>query len=442
LETIVHPTPPPPASAREDRNRRIKAIVYSASGHVVEWYDFFVYSSLSLYFAGQFFPRGDQTSQLLSTMAVFAVGFFFRPLGGWFFGRVADRHGRRLAMLISVSLMSLGSFMVAATPTYASIGVWAGVLLLLSRVVQGISVGGEYGTVATYMSEVGLKGKRGFYSSWQYVTLIGGQLLAVVVLVIMQSVMPDENIRAWGWRIPFIIGGFAAIASAYARLQLIETTTAATRKSKEAGSLSGVWMHHRRAALVVLGFTAGGSLCYYTYATYMQQYLVNTTGFTAALASKIMSLALFVFMCAQPFFGALSDKIGRRNSMRIFGIGAAVATVPLLSGIGHASSGIMALVLVTLGLLIISPYTAISGIVKAELFPAEVRALGVGFPYAIGNALLGGTAPYVALWFKSKGHEPWFYYYVVSFCLIAFVVAMIMPDAREKGYLQGSSEVN
>jgi MHS family alpha-ketoglutarate permease-like MFS transporter len=408
----------------------------------VEWYDFFVYTAFSLYFAGQFFPAGSQTTQLMNTMLVFGIGFVMRPIGGYVFGYIADKHGRRISMVSSVLMMCAGSFLVAILPTYASIGVWAGVLLTVCRMLQGLSVGGEYGAAATYMSEVALAGKRGFYSSIQYVTLIGGQLLGTLVLVILQKTLGEDALRAWGWRIPFALGGLAGLVALYLRRSLHETTTVESRKRKEAGSVIQLVKKHPKAVLMVMGFTAGGSLSYYTYSTYMQTYLVNTAGMAREIASQVMLVSLFLFMCVQPLFGALSDKIGRRASMRIYGALGMVLSVPLLSAIGGVTSAVTAVVLCSLALFMISFYTAISGIVKAEMFPAEVRAMGVGLPYAIANALAGGTAPYVALWFKNEGMESVFYYYVAGMIGIAFLVALAMPDARKEGYLQGQSEVN
>jgi MHS family alpha-ketoglutarate permease-like MFS transporter len=293
------------------------------------------------------------------------------------------------------------------------------------------------------MSEIAVAGRRGFYASWQYVTLIAGQLLGLVVLVVLQQFLDDDQLKAFGWRIPFVIGGIAAIVAAIVRSRLHETATSEVRNRKNAGSMIGLIKAHPRAALVVAGFTAGGSLAYYTYATYMQQDLINTSGFAKSTANYIMTAALFVFMCAQPFFGALSDKIGRRTSMRLFAILTGIATIPLLSMIAHTTSAFAAFGLATVALLLISFYTAVSGIVKAELFPAELRALGVGFPYAVANALVGGTAASVALWFKDIGHESGFYFYVVAFMAITFGVTMIMPDVRKGGgYLQGASDVD
>ena len=191
---------------RADRHRRIWAIFASSSGNLVEWFDFYAYAFTAFYFAPAFFPKGNQTTQLLQTAAVFAIGFLMRPVGGYVFGFVADKFGRKNSMMISVLMMCAGSLAIAVLPTYETIGTAAPVLLLLARMVQGLSVGGEYGTSATYMSEVALPGKRGFYASFQYVTLIGGQLLASLVVLIVQLMLSDSELRAWGWRIPFVIG--------------------------------------------------------------------------------------------------------------------------------------------------------------------------------------------------------------------------------------------
>lgn len=408
-----------------DTRKRIFAIVGASSGNLVEWFDFYVYSFCAIYFAAAFFPDGDATTQLLKTAGVFAVGFLMRPIGGWLFGYIADKKGRRTSMLVSVCMMCCGSFVIACLPSYNTIGHWAPALLLLARLFQGLSVGGEYGTSATYMSEVAVEGKRGFYASFQYVTLIGGQLLALLVLVILQQVLSHEELTAWGWRIPFALGGVLAIVALYLRRALPETSTSNTRKHKDAGTLAGLWKY-KRAFMIVLGFTAAGSLSFYTYTTYMQKYLVNTAGMDVKTVSTVMTCALVVFMLAQPLFGALSDKIGRRTMMITFGAMTALFTVPILSTLQSVSNPYAAFGILAFSLMIISFYTSISGVLKAEMFPPEVRALGVGLSYAIGNALFGGSAEYVALSLKSAGIESTFFWYVSSMCLMAMFVSLLL----------------
>jgi MHS family alpha-ketoglutarate permease-like MFS transporter len=422
-----------------DRGRRIKAIVGASSGNLVEWYDFYTYAFTSIYFAAAFFPAGDTTSQLMATAGIFAVGFFMRPLGGWLFGWIADTHGRKNSMVISVLMMCAGSLLIAILPTYATIGAAAPLLLLVARLVQGLSVGGEYGTAATYMSEVAGKGHRGFYSSFQYVTLIGGQLLALLVLVGLQTLLSVDELKAWGWRIPFVIGAVTAVVAMYLRRSLVETGSEAAMHSKEAGSLRGL-LKYKRSVLLVLAFTMGGSLYFYTFTTYMQKYLVNTAHMDAKTVSVVMTGVLVIYMLLQPVFGALSDRIGRRNNMLLFSGIATLSSVPLLSSLGQVSSPYVAFSLALLALVIASFYTSISGVVKAELFPGTVRALGVGFTYAVGNALFGGTAEYVALSLKSAGREEWFAWYVTALVAVAFVASMLMPDTRRKSYLDGTWE--
>src|SRR4051794_21472962 len=422
-----------------ERRKRIVAIVGASSGNLVEWYDFYAYAFTSIYFAPAFFPASDPTSQLLSTAGIFAVGFFMRPLGGWLFGWIADKHGRKNSMVISVLLMCAGSLMIAVLPTYASVGVLAPGLLLVARLAQGLSVGGEYGTAATYMSEVAGKGHRGFYSSFQYVTLIGGQLLALLVLVIIQAFLSVDELKAWGWRIPFFIGAVTAVVAMYLRRSLQETASAEEMHRKEAGSLLGL-LPHKRAVLLVLAFTRGGSLFFYTFTTYMQKSLVNTAHMNAKVVSWVMTAVLVFYMLLQPVFGALSDRIGRKTNMILFSGLAVLGTVPLLGALGRVSDPYSAFALVLAALVIASFYTSVSGVVKAELFPGTVRALGVGFTYAVGNALFGGTAEYVALSFKGANLESWFAWYVVALVSLALVASVLMPDTRRYSYLDGTAQ--
>ncbi|MET0340042.1 MAG: MFS family transporter [Polyangiales bacterium] len=418
----------------QDRRARVLAIVAASSGNLVEWFDFYVYAFCSIYFAPSFFPSSDPTAQLLNTAGVFAAGFLMRPIGGWMFGRIADRHGRKSSMVVSVLMMCAGSLLIACLPTHASIGNAAPALLLLARLFQGLSVGGEYGTTATYMSEVALEGKRGFYSSFQYFTLIGGQLLAVLVVVVLQQLLTEQELKAWGWRIPFAIGAVTAVVALGLRRQLRETSTQRSRTSEKAGSVATLLREHRAAFLSVLGYTAGGSLIFYTFTTYMQKYLVNTAGMPIKTASNIMTGCLLVFMLLQPVCGALSDRIGRRSSMLLFASLSFVMTIPVLYALRSCTSPVLAGILISVALASISIYTSISGIVKSEMFPPEVRAVGVGLSYAIANAIFGGSAEFVALALKSRGHEEWFFVYVTAMMAVVFCVSLRLP--RRPTYLQ------
>ena len=272
-----------------------------------------------------------------------------------------------------------------------------------------------------------------FFSSFQYVTLIGGQLLAVLLIVILEAVLSDAELRAWGWRIPFVVGAAAAVVAMLLRRTLHETQSTEAMQNKETGTLGNLFKHHWRAFVTVLGYTAGGSLIFYTFTTYMQKYLVNSVGLPIKTASYVMTVCLFVYMCMQPLFGALSDRIGRRTSMMLFGALGALGTVPILTTLHQASSPVTAGLLILVALAIVSFYTSISGIVKAEMFPPEVRALGVGLAYAVANAIFGGSAEFVALALKNAGHENAFFWYVTVMMVIAFLFSLRLP--KQAAYL-------
>lgn len=416
--------------------RRLRSIFSGSVGNLVEWYDWYVYAAFSLYFAEVFFPGGDRTSQLLKTAAIFAVGFLMRPLGGWLLGRYADRHGRRAALLLSVWMMCAGSLVIAFTPGYASIGVAAPILLVLARLLQGLSVGGEYGTSATYLSEMAGREHRGFWSSFQYVTLVMGHLVALAVLLALQLLLTPEQLREWGWRIPFAIGVLAAVAALWLRRNMAETESfarseadASAAQQRRQGTLR-VLLQHPRALLTVVGLTMGGTLAFYTYTTYVHKFLVNSAGLSSQDAARVNASTLFVFMLLQPLVGALSDRIGRRPVLIAFGVLGTLLTVPILSRLQSVGSAGEAFWLVMLALVALSGYTAINAVVKAELFPVEIRALGVGLPYALTVAVFGGTAESVALWFKRAGLESGFYWYVTACIAVSLLVYVWMPDTR------------
>ena len=414
------------------RQERLKAIIGGSTGNLVEWFDWYVYSAFTLYFAPHFFPSDDPTARLLSAAAVFAVGFVMRPIGAWIMGIYADRHGRKAGLTLSVTLMCAGSLIIACTPGYETIGVAAPALLVLARLMQGLSVGGEYGASATYLSEMAGKDRRGFFSSFQYVTLISGQLLAIMVLLILQSTMTEAALDSWGWRIPFVIGAVLAVVVFYLRRGLAETESFTNAKANDAPKSGFLQLirHHPKETAVVMLLTAGGTLAFYAYSIYMQKFLVNTSGFSRPVASQINAATLFVFMLLQPLAGALSDRIGRKPLMVGFGIAGVLFTYPIFTALETTRDPWVAGALVMAALVIVTGYTSINAVVKAELFPAHIRALGVALPYALANTLFGGTAEYVALRFKDGGFERGFYWYVTAMIAISLVVYLRMKDTR------------
>ena len=421
---------PAPAPLTRDR---LKAIVGGSAGNLVEWYDWYAYAAFTLYFAPHFFPSANRTAELLGAAAVFAVGFLMRPLGAWVMGIYADRKGRKAGLALSVTLMCAGSMLIAVSPTYQSVGLLAPTLLVLARLLQGLSVGGEYGASATYLSEMAGRRRRGFFASFQYVTLIGGQLVAVGVLLVLQAAMSEAALEEWGWRIPFAIGGVLALVVFWIRRGLVETPSFANAQAGDAprSSMFALFRRHPREAFVVMLLTAGGTLAFYAYSIYMQKFLVNTSGFSREVASRINAGTLFLFMLLQPAAAALSDRIGRKPLLVGFGVLGVAFTYPLFATLERVRDPWVAAGLVMGGLVIVSGYSAISGVVKAEMFPAHIRALGVALPYALANTLFGGTAEYVALWFKNAGMERGFYVYVTVMIALSLLTYLTMRDTRD-----------
>jgi MHS family alpha-ketoglutarate permease-like MFS transporter len=306
-------------------------------------------------------------------------------------------------------------------------------VLAFARIVQGLSLGGEYGTSATYLSEVADKEHRGFYSSFQYVTLIGGQLCAILVLLLLQQVfLTGDQLRAWGWRIPFAIGAVLALTALAMRRNLPETdefTAARSAATRKQASLRAL-MQYPREVLLVVGLTMGGTTAFYTYTTYMQKFLKLSVGLTDLQTTVVTGGSLLVALILQPIYGAVSDRIGRKPLLVWFGVMGVLLTIPLLDALQGTRSGLTAFLLICGAWVIVAGYTSINAVVKAELFPTHIRALGVGLPYAVSVSIFGGTAESIALWFKSIGHERWFYYYLTAVIAASLAVYLGMRDTR------------
>jgi MHS family alpha-ketoglutarate permease-like MFS transporter len=419
--------------------RRFRNIVGGSAGNLVEWFDWYVYSAFALYFAHIFFPKGDATAQLLNTAAIFAVGFLMRPIGAWAMGVYADRKGRKAGLMLSVSLMCIGSLLIAVAPSYASAGVLSPTILVVARIVQGLSLGGEYGSSATYLSEMADRERRGFWSSFQYVTIIGGQLTALALLVVLQATIGEAAMQAWGWRIGFAVGGLLAIVVYFIRRRLDETLSyenVAARADRRRSTLGTLFRDHPREAFLVMALTAGGTAAFYAYTIYLQKFLANTSGFERVTASRIMTVALTVMLLIQPLAGRISDFVGRKPMMIFFGVGATLFTYPIFVALEHTHDTLAAFALVMATLVIVTGYTSINAIIKAEMFPTDIRVLGVALPYAIANAIFGGTAEYIALWFKDAGHERWFYIYISALAACSLVAYVRMRETRTTSLIE------
>jgi len=408
-----------------------KKIWVGSAGNMVEWYDWFVYASFATYFAGAFFPSGNPTAQLMNTAGIFAVGFFMRPVGGWLLGRIGDRKGRKAALTLTVTLMSASAILIAIAPTYSVAGYGGALVLLVARLLQGLSVGGEYAASATYLTEASAPQRRGFTSSFQYVSMTAGQIVGLGLQIVLQRTMSDSALHSYGWRIPFVVGALGAAVIFYLRRSMLETEVyeADDNAGEERGTLRALW-RHKREAFLVMALTMGGTVAYYTYTTYLTKYLSNSAGLSKQTATLVSFTALIVFACLQPFAGRLSDRIGRRPLLITFAVGSTFLTVPIMTMLKHAGGYWPALGLSLLALTVVTGYTSINACVKAELFPTGVRALGVALPYAIANALFGGTAEYVALWFKNSGIESGFAWYVSGCAAVSLVVYLTMRETR------------
>jgi MHS family alpha-ketoglutarate permease-like MFS transporter len=416
--------------------QRLKNILGGSAGNFVEWFDWFAYASFAIYFSRAFFPDGNQTAQLLNTAFIFAGGFVARPIGALLLGIYADRKGRRTALTLSVALMCAGSLLIAVIPT--GLEFVSPLLLVIARLLQGLSVGGEYGASATYVSEMAGESRRGFWSGFLYVTLIGGQLAAVLLQVLLQAVLTEEQLYAWGWRVPFVVGAAMAVVVYWIRRGIHETVsfTKAPVAVHERGKAMLLFSHYPKETAIVVALTAAGGVGFYTYTTYMQKLLINTAGFEKAVASQVMLCVLATFMFFPPIAGWLADRAGRKRVLMASFGGGALLAVPVLTAITKATDPVAVYGLCLLPLLFLSGYSSLSGIVKAELYPAHVRALGVALPYAIAMAIFGGNAETAALYFKRSGHETGYFWVVAGIMAVAFLVAAGMRDTRKHSLIR------
>ena len=410
---------------------RVRFVVGGSIGSLVEWYDWYTYPAFALYFSKSFFPQADQTAQLLNAAAIYAIGFLIRPFGSWVMGVYADRKGRKPALILSMLIMGVGSLGVGLIPSYDSIGFLAPVLLVIFRVIQGLSLGGQYAASATYVSEMSMRTHRGFWSSILFVTLLMGLLLSMLVLLVLQSALTPAQLTDWGWRIPFFIGAALAVAALVVILNLAETKSfEAVKKPLNSPETWRMMRAHWRELWIVFIITAAGTTAYQNYTTYMPKFLVNTSGLTAEVAARTSTLAIVIFMILQPVAGWLSDKVGRKPMLIAFSVLGTLFTVPLMTGLAHANDPAIALGLLVTAMAFLCPYTAVSPLFKAELFPTEIRALGVGLPFALANAVFAGAAEFTALSFKRAGHEEYYFWFLTALMVIGLVTAIRMRDPQ------------
>lgn len=411
---------------------RVRTIVAGSVGNAVEWFDWTIYASFAIFFSSQFFPEGNETTALLASFGIFAVGFFMRPIGGWLLGIFSDRYGRKAALGLTILMMAGGSLIIAVTPTYAAIGLAAPLLLTLARLLQGLSLGGEYASATTFLTEMAPPHRRGFYSSFVFFSAAVGILAASAVGWVLTTCLSRAEMAEWGWRIPFLLGALGGVAGLWIRRSIPETE--AFSESKKAGvekqPLRTLLREYPVEVLRIIGFSILTTFAFYIFVAYVPTYAIRHVQADPKVAFAANTVALIVFMVVQPLFGALSDRIGRKPQLIVFAAGYLFFFYPLMSTLGPSFGSILTVEL--FGLVLYAMYTSIGPAIMSEQFPTSVRAVGIGAPYNLMVALLGGTTPYLLTWLQSNGLERWFFYYVLAGAVITLITFIRMPETVGK----------
>ncbi|MFC4951138.1 MFS transporter [Pseudonocardia sp. GCM10023141] len=419
--------------------RTFRTLLGAGVGNMLEWYDWSVYAIFATFFAKQFFVDDGATGALLSTLAVFAVGFIMRPIGGFVFGWLADRRGRRFSMTSSMILMAAGSLLIGVAPTHAQIGTWAAVVLVVARLAQGLAHGGEIAASYTYIAEVAPRARRGLWSTSLYVSVTAGIVLASLIGAGASSVFGAEALQSWAWRIPFLLGGLLGVVGLYLRRTLPETeafteqgdgeTTGSTPPAPRTARdpLRGLAQNKRSVARIA-GFSLASTVVVYTWAIGLSSFAIGSKGVPATGALWATVGANLVFMATLPLWGMLSDRFGRKPIFLTYGVAFVVLSYPLLAALNDSAwrmFGIMVIALFFLG-----AFVGIMPAYFAELFPTSVRASGIGVPYSFIVAIFGGTAPYVLTWLSSHDLVWVFSLYSVVLALIGVVTTLLSPETK------------
>ena len=422
------------ATLLQHRASSPRAIVAGSIGNAVEFVDWNIYATFSPFFADQFFPSKDKTAALLSTLAVFAVGFVMRPIGAAVLGSFADRNGRMTGLTLSVLLMAGASLVIAVCPTYTSIGVAAPAVLLIARLIQGFSNGGEFAASSAYLVEMAPPGRRAFFGSWQQVTVSGSHLVVAGLGTVLSFLLPSETMHTWGWRVAFSFGAVLGVVGLWLRASVGESKAFVVEHARESARdlrpLRAMLTHHWRASLRVVGITIAGTLTYYIWISYMAAYAHVASGMPLATALLANTIAVGVFTCLIPLGGLLSDRFGRRLTMMAFSGGFAIIAWPALHLIQNNFWILLAIELV--GVVLLVGYSANCAAVMAEQFPTEVRTVGIALPYALATVVFGGTAPYITTWLVAHDAVGWTSLYVMAASLISFAVYATMPETSRR----------
>ncbi|WP_180155382.1 MFS transporter [Acinetobacter sp. YH12045] len=407
-----------------------KVILAGTVGNAIEWFDWTIYATFAVFFAKQFFPSDDPTASLLATFAIFAVGFFMRPLGGIVLGIFSDLYGRKAALAATIIMMAGGSLMIGLSPTYESIGIFAPIILVLARLLQGLSLGGEFASAATYLSEMAPKNKRGFYSSFMFFSSAIGILMASGLAWALTSALTETQMSEYGWRIPFILGAIGGLVGMWIRKSVPDSEMTHKKESVK-NPLVVLIKRHPKETLRIVGISILTTFAFYIFVVYVPTYAIKVLGAEPQTAFAANTVGLIIFMLCQPVFGWLSDKIGRKPQLIVFAVGYLVFFYPIIKWMDGTFASILLVEL--FGLVLYALYTAIGPAVMSEQFPTEVRAVGIGAPYNLMVALLGGTTPYVLTWLQSIGKQDYFYFMVLVGALLTLITFMKMPETAGKG---------
>ena len=419
---------------RQTKGRRLKDLVAVNFGNILEWYDWNIYTIFAPYFAAKFFIDDDPASALLSTLAVFAIGFIARPVGGFVFGRFADKAGRKQALFLAMMLTAGGSLVIGMAPTAASVGVWAAVILVGARLLQGLAHGGEMGTSMTYLVERAPNGKRALFGSTSWVSVVMGTMLATIIGLLLNIMLDESMIDSWGWRVPFLIGGVLGLYALWLRKNIVETSEGHTSTNDaistaplaEKSGIFGYW----RGLLLIFVTSAGGSLMFYNWLLYLPTHaqIKFEQSPDSTLAASLVAQVIFLLMIL--LFGYLGDKVGRKPLVIGFSIGFITLTIPLYSIL--SGSFITLVVAMVVSLTVLAMLFGINGALWAESLPTKYRATGVATTLSLATAMFGGTAPYVNQWLSNADKDFWFQIYLIVVASVTLLAGLFAKETKDK----------
>lgn len=430
MDSTIRLEAAPPARPQQplpDQRSKRRSMFASTIGNVLEWYEWSAYAVFAPFIAAAMFDSKDPVSALLSTLAVFAVGFLMRPLGGIVFGRIADKRGRKFVLITTMLIMAGGSLLIGLMPTYGQVGIWASVLLLLARVAQGFAHGGESATANTYIAEIAPPAKRGQWGSIVFVAIFGGSVLAYVVGGGVTSVLGAAGVAQWGWRIPFLLGAVLALAALYLRRGM-EESEVFEAKAAAAETAPIPRKTIMRAVLLMIAMTSGITAAHYTWTSYASTFAITQRGMDPQTAYWASVIAQSIALITLPFWGRLSDRIGRRPLLIGFSVAMVATQFPLMGMI--TSDGWTLAVAATLALCIVAIPGALLAAVLSENFPTKIRTQGIGFAYSLSVAIFGGTAPYLNALFNSWSLGWLSSAYIIVLCLATALAVFKLPETK------------